>query len=51
MASLLFYLWMITSDESLKWYAVNTSKVIKQVEILKKMASDAFCFALMNYQK
>ena len=33
---------MVTWDESLKGYAANTSKVIKQVEIAKKMASDTF---------
>jgi hypothetical protein len=42
MAGLLFSLWMITLDDSLKGYAVSSSKEIIQVEILKKMAVDTF---------
>jgi hypothetical protein len=42
MAGLLFSLWMIILDDSLKGYAVSSSKVIIQVEVLKKMAADIF---------
>jgi hypothetical protein len=42
---------MVTWDESLKGYAANTSKVIKQVEIPKKDGFRYLCFTLMNYEQ